>query len=252
MQVVVLVKQVADTDARIKLADGKQDIDRQSASLIVNPYDEMAVEEALRIREKHGATVWVVTLGEAKAEEALRTALAMGADEAARITAPVSDPLTSAKALAQAVREIAADIVIAGRSAADDEQGQVGALVAVELGWPHVTEVTKLEITGAEGVAEREVEGGVEVLDFTLPVVVTAQEGLNTPRYASLPGIMKAKRKEIRQIAVDGALLGEQVLATRSLDLPPARAQGKILTGLEPADAAKELVRILHEEAKLI
>ena len=252
MQVVVLVKQVADTAARIKLADGKRDIDRQSASLIVNPYDEMAVEEALRIKEKHGATVWVVTLGESKAEEALRTALAMGADEAARVTAQTSDPLTAARALAQAVREISADIVIAGRSAADDEQGQVGALVATLLGWPHVTEVTKLEIFGDAGVAEREVEGGVEVLEFSLPVVVTAQEGLNTPRYASLPGIMKAKRKEIRQIAVDAASVGEPVLETHALELPPPRGQGRIISGLEPAAAAKELVRILHEEAKLI
>lgn len=252
MQVVVLVKQVADTAARIKLADGKQDIDRQSASLIVNPYDEMAVEEALRIKEKHGATVHVVTLGEAKAEEALRTALAMGADEATRVTAPASDPLTVSKALAQAVREISADIVISGRSAADDEQGQVGALLATVLGWPHVTEVTKLELDGEQGVAEREIEGGVEVLDFSLPVVITAQEGLNTPRYASLPGIMKAKRKEIRQIAVDAALLGSPVLETRSLELPPPRGQGTIVAGLEPAQAAKELVRFLHEEAKLI
>lgn len=252
MQVVVLVKQVADTAARIKLADGKQDIDRQSASLIVNPYDEMAIEEALRIKEKHGATVWAVTLGEAKAEEALRTALAMGVDEAARVSAPASDALTVARALAQAVREISADIVIAGRSAADDEQGQVGTLVATLLDWPHVTEVTKLEISGNEGVAEREVEGGVEILDFSLPIVVTTQEGLNTPRYASLPGIMKAKRKEIRQIALGEDVVGQPVLAVRSLELPPPRGQGRILTDLDPAQAAKEIVRILHEEAKLI
>ena len=252
MQVVVLVKQVADTAARIKL-QGERDIDRQSASLIVNPYDEMAIEEALRIREKVGGTVVAVTLGEAKAEEALRTALAMGVDEAARVTAQTSDPLTTARALARAVQELGADVVVAGRSAADDEQGQVGALLATVLDWPCVTEVTKLEIGPEGGTAEREVEGGgVQVLEFSLPIVLTAQEGLNTPRYASLPGIMKAKRKEIRQIAVDASAVGEPVLETVALELPPERSQGRMIADLGPVEAAKELVRVLHEEAKLI
>ncbi len=252
MNIVVLVKQVPDTATRIKIAASGTEIDRQGVNFVVNPYDEFAVEEALRIREKHGGQVTVLTVGEEKAEEALRTALAMGADEAVRVSAAVSDPLTTARAIASAVKELQPDLVIAGKQAVDDDQGQVGALVAALLDWPQVAVVTKLDLEGSGGVAEREVEGGVEVVEFSLPAVITAQKGLNEPRYASLPGIMKAKRKEIRQIAVDQSQVGSPVLRIGALQLPPARSAGKVLTGMDAQAAAAELVRLLHEEAKLI
>lgn len=252
LQVVVLVKQVPDTATRIKVAADGTGIDPQGVSYVVNPYDELAIEEAIRIKEKQGGQVTALTVGEARAEEALRTALAMGADEAVRVTAPVSDPMTTARALAHAISEIGADLVVAGKQAADDEEGQVGGLVAALLGWPQVTVVTKLELSADGGVAEREIEGGMEVVEFSLPAVITAQEGLNKPRYASLPGIMKAKRKEIRQMQLDSGDLGDALIETVKLQLPPARSGGKILTGMDAETSAKELARILHEEAKLI
>lgn len=252
MQVVVLVKQVPDTATKIKVALDGTGIDQQGVSFVVNPYDELAIEEAIKVKEQHGAQVTALTVGEARVEEVLRTALAMGADEAVRVTAAVSDPMTTARAIAHAVQAIGADLVIAGKQAADDEEGQVGSLVAALLGWPQVTVVTKLELTGESGVAEREIEGGMEVVEFSLPAVITAQEGLNKPRYASLPGIMKAKRKEIRQMSVGTDVTGEPVLETLSLALPAARGEGKILKGMDAAAAAKELARLLHEEAKLI
>ena len=252
MNVVVLVKQVPDTATRIKIAAGGAEIDRQGVNFVVNPYDEFAIEEAIRIKEQHGGQVTVLTVGDPKAEEALRTALAMGADEAVRVDAQVQDPMTTARAIAFALRDLSPDLVLAGKQAVDDDQGQVGPLVAALLDWPQVTVVTKLELTGEGGVAEREVEGGIEVVEFSLPAVITAQKGLNEPRYASLPGIMKAKRKEIRQISTDASVTGEPAVRTRSLALPPARSAGKILTGMDAPAAAAELVRLLHEEAKLI
>ncbi|MDA8345640.1 MAG: electron transfer flavoprotein subunit beta/FixA family protein [Thermaerobacter sp.] len=252
MNIVVLVKQVPDTATRIKVAPSGTEIDRQGVNFVVNPYDEFAIEEAIRIKEKLGGQVTVLTVGEQKTEEALRTALAMGADEAVRVSAEVQDPLTTARAIAFAVRELAPDLVLAGKQAVDDDEGQVGSLVAALLDWPQVTVVTKLELTAEGGVAEREIEGGVEVVEFTLPAVVTAQKGLNEPRYASLPGIMKAKRKEIRQIAADQSVTLDPMVRTTALELPPARTAGKILTGMDAQAAAKELVRLLHEEAKLI
>ncbi len=252
MNVVVLVKQVPDTATRIKVSSGGVEIDPRGVNYVMNPYDEFAVEEALRVKELHGGQVTVLTVGGEKADEALRTALAMGADEAVRVSADAKDPLTTARAIASVVRELGPDLVIAGKQAVDDDQGQVGSLVAALLDWPQVTVVTELELSPEGGVAEREVEGGVEVVEFSLPAVLTAQKGLNEPRYASLPGIMKAKRKEIRQVAVDAAVTGEPVLRTTALHVPEERSAGIILRDMDAAALAKELVRLLHEEAKLI
>ncbi len=252
VNIVVLVKQVPDTATRIKIASGGTEIERQGVNFVVNPYDEFAIEEALRLREQHQGQVTVLTVGDEKSEEALRTALAMGADEAVRVSAAATDSMTTARAIASVVHGLAPDLVIAGKQAVDDDEGQVGSLVAALLDWPQVTVVTKLELKDGTGVAEREVEGGVEIVDFSLPAVITAQKGLNEPRYASLPGIMKAKRKEIRQVSVDAKTVGEPTLRTLSLQLPPERSAGKILSGMDASSAAKELVRLLHEEAKLI
>jgi electron transfer flavoprotein beta subunit len=252
MNIVVLVKQVPDTATRIKAAADGTEIDQQGVNFVVNPYDECALEEALRVREQHGGQVTVLTVGEQRTEEVLRTALAMGADEAVRVTAAANDPLTTARAIAFALGELAPELVFAGKQAVDDDEGQIGILVATLMGWPQVTAATRLELGVRGGVAEREVEGGVEVVEFSLPAVLTAQKGLNEPRYASLPGIMKAKRKEIRQIVVEASVTGDPVLRRTSLDMRAERVGGTIISGLMAEAAAKELVRLLHEEAKVI
>lgn len=252
MDIVVLVKQVPDTATRIKVAPGGKDIDREGISLVVNPYDEFAIEEALKLREKNGGTVTLLTLGDAKTEEALRTGLAMGADEAIRLDGASQDPLQAARAIAQALKEIPHDLILAGKQAVDDDQSQVGPLVAEFLDLPQATVVVALEVdpAGRTGRAKREIEGGAQWVEFSLPAVITAQKGLNEPRYPSLPGIMKAKRKEIQ--VRPAALDGTAGLTPIGLSLPEPRKAGKILKDMDPAQAAKELTRLLHDEAKAI
>jgi len=264
MNIVVLVKQVPDTEAKIEIKPGTADIATETISYVVNPYDEYAVEEALRIKEKRGeGEVTVVGMGPDKATEALRTCLAMGADKAVHLNDDAfdgSDSYATALALSKALEGISYDLVLCGKQAVDDDNAAVGIELAELLGVPHVAVVTKIEISDdkTRAVCHREVEGASEVVETPLPAVITAQKGLNEPRYASLKGIMTAKRKPID--TKDAAALGlspEQVgrpgskLKVASLSLPPARAEGKIVPG-EPADAAREVIRLLREEAKVI
>jgi electron transfer flavoprotein beta subunit len=253
MEIVVLVKQVPDTATRVRIAPSGLDIEREGVSYVVNPYDEFAIEEAIRQKERHGGAVTLVTLGGKDAEEALRTGLAMGADEAVRLEAdgPL-DGLQTARALAAFLKTMTFDLVLTGKQAVDDGLGQVGSQVAELLGLPQVTNCIALELDPAagRGTARREVEGGVAELSVRLPLVVTAEKGLNEPRYASLPGIMKAKRKEIRVVPATEA--GTAALEVRRMTLPPARAAGKIFKDLPAAEAVAALVQALHEETKLI
>lgn len=255
MKIGVLLKQVPDTETRIKIgADGKS-FDRDGINFIVNPYDEFALEEALQINERSGGgEVVLVSLGTAKAEEALRTGLAMGAERAILISdegMPFADTMTTAKALAAAAKAENFELIMAGFKAIDTDAASVGPAVAELLGWPCVSGVVKVEIAGSTAKVQRQVEGGVEVVDVQLPAVLTAQKGLNTPRYPALTGIMKAKKKEVKQVTP--ADLGVGVTGKtelKAMTLPPARQAGKILPG-EPA-SAQELVRLLRDEAKLI
>jgi electron transfer flavoprotein beta subunit len=229
----------------------------------MNPYCEFAVEESLRIKEKFGGQSILVTMGPQRAVEALRTGLAMGADRSIHLNDPAfegADGFATAKALAEVIKKEPYDLILCGKQAVDDDMAQVGPALAELLNLPHVTLITKLEISADKKKAkvDREIEGGKEVIEVSLPAVFTCQKGLNEPRYASLPGIMKAKKKEVKPINL--AALGQpadQVGAagakTKILRYvpPPSRPPGKVVSG-EIAEAAQKLVKLLREEAKVI
>lgn len=255
MKIGVLLKQVPDTETKIKIrADGKG-IEEGEVKWVINPYDEYAVEEALRLKEKAGGEVVIVTAGPARSTEAIRQALAMGADRGIRIdtTGVDLDPYTTAVVLAGAAKNESFEIIFAGKQAVDDDSAQVLIGVAEKLGWPHVTPVEKFTINDKTATLQRPVAGGTkEMIEANLPIVVGCEKGLNEPRYASLPGIMKAKSKPIAELKATDLLGGEKPRLTISkYSLPPERQGGKIIPG-EPEEAAAELVRLLREEAKAI
>jgi electron transfer flavoprotein beta subunit len=264
MNIVVSIKQVPASETKVKVAADGLDIDRTGVSYVVNPYDEFGVEEALRIKERIGSgSVTVVTVGPEKAQEALRTCLAIGADKAVHIKDPAfegGDAYATAVVLAAALKTLQFDILFFGKQAIDDDNGAVGIHVAELLGLPHVAVVNKLEIYEKEkrAVAHRQIEGALEVIETSLPAVFTCQKGLNEPRYASLPGIMKAKSKPLTVLSLaDMGLKPEEVgrsgskLLLSRITPPPPRNEGKILQG-ETSQAVAELVRLLREEAKVI
>ncbi len=261
MRIVVCVKQVPDTTTRVQLAAGGASIDESNITFIVNPYDEFAVEEGLRLKESKGGEVVVVCVGPERASAAIRTCLAMGADRAIHIKDPAaqnSDPLGTAKILAAAIRPLQPDVVLAGKYGVGEDSSQVPAMLAELLDLPQVTGATRIDWLEDRIRARREVEGGEEVVEATLPAVVSAQKGLNEPRYASLKGIMAAKKKEIQEldlaaIGLDPGVVGMagRKLVVDTFSLPPARGQAKILTG-EPDEVARQVVALLHDEAKVI
>jgi electron transfer flavoprotein beta subunit len=262
MDIVVLVKQVPDTESLVQIAADGVSVKKDEIKWVMNPYDELAVEEALRIREAKGGTVTIVSVGAQKAQETVRTALAMGADKGLLVNDPKaegSDALGTARILAAAVKSLPCDLVIAGQRAVDEDNYQVGAAVAELLGIPHVSLVVKAEVLEGKVRCHRSVEGGTVVVEAPLPMLFTTQRGLNEPRYASLPGIMKAKKKplEIKTAAdfgVDAARIGVagRRVVVKALRLPPQRKTVHMITGETPEALAAELVRVLHEDARLI
>jgi len=261
VNIVVCIKQVPDTEARITVRQGEADIEREGLTLIVNPYDEYAIEEALKIKEDRGGTVTVLTMGPERATEALRTALAMGADNAVHLCDPAFeglDPLTAARVMARALQDMDYDLILCGKQAIDDDSCQVGPALAEALGLPQVTVVTSLEVggDGSKARARREMDGYADIVETPLPAVITAQKGLNEPRFPSLPGIMKAKKKEVRTLsAQDLGLEGADAAApsTRVVELSvPVRDRAQKLLEDEPPAAAAELARLLSEEAKVL
>jgi len=247
---VVCIKQVPDTETRVKVAAGGRALDPTGVTLIMNPYDEFALEQALRVKESTGAgEVVVVSLGGAGVQTTLRTALATGADRAIHLKTDVAnaDALAVATALAAAIRPMDAAIVWLGKQAVDDDGAAVGPMVATLLGRPCVSVVAKFELNGQTAKLEREIEGGREVVEVPLPVVLTTDKGLNEPRYASLKGIMAAKKKPIEERAVN---LGAPHLERLALELPPPRKGGRIVG--QGVDAIPELLRVLREEAKVL
>jgi len=256
LEIIVLMKQTFDTEAKITL-DNEGKINRQGVNLIINPYDEFAVEEALRIKEKHGGEVALVSVGGDSVQEALRQALAMGADRALLINPEVAevDEYTTATILAKAVSGMEYDLILGGWRAIDDGSAQVVGRVAEILDLPVVNQVTKIEIEPGKAVATRDIEGGSEVVEVPLPAVLTAQKGLNEPRYPTMKGIMQAKKKpmEKKSLADLGLSADQAAPKVKVLEyfLPKPRAAGKILEGEVP-EAVAALVKALREEAKVI
>jgi len=261
---IVLLKQVPDTETQVKIAPDGKSIVEDDIKWIMNPYDEFGVEEALRIKEKFGGEVTVVGLGPKRVTEAIRTALAMGADKGILITDEAlegSDSLATAKALAAAIKDLEYDIIFTGQRGIDDDQGLVGQSVAEFLGIPHISLGIKVEIAEDQSSVKvhRPVEGQTLVIESPLPVLITAQKGLNEPRYASLPGIMKAKKKPLEEkglsdLGLDAAEFGQTARKLKIVELtpPPERKAGKIIEGETPQEKAAELARLLHEEAKVL
>ncbi len=249
MKIAVCVKRVPDTETRIKIGADGVSIDEAGVKFILNPYDEFAVEEALQRRDKAGAgEVVIVTLGPDAAAETIRTALAMGADRGVLLQAAIpADGLAVAKALAAELKDGGYDLILFGKIAVDDCNHQVGTMTAQLLGLPCVTAATKLDIADRTMTAEREVEGGIEVVECALPAVVTCDKGLNNPRYPALKGIMAAKKKPVETKPV---ALSAPRMTVKSLAMPPARKEGRIVG--EGVGAVPELVRLLQQEAKVL
>ncbi len=256
MEIAVLLKQVPATESLIEVADDGTAIKTDGINWVLNPYDEMAIEEALQIREAAGGTVTVFSLGPDKSVDALRTALAMGADIAVRID-PEGKPLdglATAKVLAGELKKGAFDLIVAGHRAVDDDNFLVGPAVAEFMGIPHISMVIRQELADGKLRCTRTVEGGTLVLETTLPALITTQRGLNEPRYASLPGIMKAKKKPIdtRKLSETGTDPGDPMVTTMAVRLPPQRKGGRMIAGDSAAEKAAALVKALREEAKVI
>jgi electron transfer flavoprotein beta subunit len=260
MKIVVCVKQVPDTETRVKIApSGAAISEADVANWIISPYDEFAVEEALRLKEKKGGEVVLVTAGPDRAQAALRTGLAMGADSAVHVKdalVEASDTLGTARALAAAVKTLAPyDLVLCGQQGVGGDNSQVPGMIAELLDLPQVTVAVKIEVEDGKATVEREIEGGRETWQTPLPAVVSAQKGLNEPRYASLKGIMGAKKKPIQVLdlaglGLDAAAVAPKVKVT-AMELPPPRPPVRMIEG-DAETQARELVRLLHEEAKVI
>ncbi|KGK89886.1 electron transfer flavoprotein subunit beta [Desulfosporosinus sp. HMP52] len=255
MNIVVFIKQTFDTEAKIVLdASGK--IDANGVNLIINPYDEYAIEEGIRLKEKHGGEVTVVSMGGSRAQEAVRTALAMGADKGVLVSDPGlenTDEFGRAQILAKVVADIPHDIILAGRIAIDDGASQIAVRLAEALSIPSVSSVIKLEVAGTQATATREIDGGTELIEVSFPAVFTAQKGLNDPRYPSVAGIMKAKKKPLKSLTLAdlGFGAGDLKMVINQYSLPTPRKAGRKIDG-EPAQAASELAKLLREEAKVL
>ena len=259
MKIIVCVKVVPDTASRLKVADDGKQIVQTDLTWIISPYDEFAIEEGLKLKEKHTGEVILLSLGPERVVAGLRNGLAMGADAAHQIWDPAFEGLDAAgraTVLAAAVKHLGgADLVLCGQQGSGDDDAQTAGLLAAALDLPAVSMAIKLDVEGQAAVVEREVEGGIEVWDTALPAVVTAQKGLNTPRYAGLKGIMAAKKKPMGILDAAGLGVSKDALAARTerrtMAPPPDRPPVKLIPG-DAVTQAKELIRLLHEEAKVI
>lgn len=263
MKVLVLIKQTPDTETRIKLSADASRLETGDTKYIINPYDEFAIEEALKVKEKAGSgEVVIASFGGDAAKELIIKGLAMGGDRGLLVSnegLDTADSLTIAKVLAAAIKAENPDLVFCGKQAIDDDNMHVGTMVAELLNWPHVNVVTKLALAGKTATVEREVEGGqVEVYEVQLPAVFGAHKSLNTPRYASLPGIMKAKKKPFDlkkpgDLSLDASALksGMKAVVT-GYQNPPEKPAGKVFKGEDLEVMVGKVVDLLRSEAKVI
>jgi electron transfer flavoprotein beta subunit len=254
---VVCISHVPDTESRIKVSGSK--IDEAGLKFIVSPYDEYALEEAIRLKEKSPGDVTVLTFGPERAQQGLREALARGATKAMHVKGESgdADALGIAKVLAAAIRTIPHDVVFFGKQGVGTDNGLVGPMVAELLGYPQVNVVTHLEVGDGKLTAHREIEGAEEVLEAALPAVVTAQKGLNEPRYSSLKGIMAAKKvaidvKTTADLGLEDGDIFKQRVVVVSMELPPEKSGGRKIDGADPAAAAREILKYIKDEVKAI
>jgi len=252
MNIFVIMKRTFDTEEKISISGGK--INEDGAEFIINPYDEYAIEEAIQVRDEHGGEVTVLTVDGEDAEKQLRTALAMGADKAVLINIEDDieecDQYTISTIIGEYLKDKEVDLIFAGNVAIDGGSGQIGPRVADILGISYVTTITKLEIMGEKVLLTRDVEGDSEIIETSLPLLVTAQQGLNDPRYTSLPGIMKARKKPLEELELDDLDLEEEDVEAKTetieIFLPPAKDAGRILEG-EIKAQVKELAGLLNK-----
>jgi electron transfer flavoprotein beta subunit len=250
MKILVSIKRVVDYRVRIRVKSDQSGVDIDNVKMSMNPFDEIAVEEALRLKEAgHATEVVVVSVGDASASETIRTALAMGADRGILIETPTlaTPPLVVAKILTTLCEKEKPELVLLGKQSIDGDHNQTGQMLSAMLGWPQATYASKIEISGAEILVTREIDGGLETLALQRPAVVTTDLRLNEPRYASLPNIMKAKKKEIEKFSVSD--LGVNVTEHQRVLRVEAPAQRK---GGRMVGSVSELVECLRTEAKVI
>ncbi len=263
MKILVTVKRVEDPEIKIKIKADGSGLENDQMKYVVNPFDEIAVEEALRLRDAHEGEVVVLSLGVSNCAQQIRTALAMGADRGIHILSDeVIDPTLTSLALAKTIESENPDVVLMGKQAVDDDMGQTGIMLAERLGWSQASFASKeasldsdeeknkqtaLKVSDGKIQVVREVDGGIETLSLSMPALITTELRLNIPRYASLPGIMKAKKKEIKEIPLR-ELIGDTqpVVKILKMEKPAARAAGMIVNDVP------ELMDKLRNEAKVI
>ena len=248
MKILVPIKRVPDPATTIRVLPDGSGIATDNVKWVINPFDEIAIEEALRIKEKLSGEVVLVTVGQTTWQEQLRTGLAMGADRAILVKNDGAlDSLAIARILAKVMSDEKPELVLLGKQAIDDDSNQVGQMLAEMLAWPQATFASKVEFADKKVTVTREVDGGLEAIAFDLPAVITTDLRLNEPRYASLPGIMKARKKELKEVPAEslGVGLGPK-LKVKTLAAPPKRQAGK------KVGSVQELVQVLHTEAKVI
>ena len=259
MNSVVCISHVPDTEARIKIGSDKRRIDEAGLKFIVSPYDEYALEEAIRAKEAKGGDVTVLTFGPDRAAQGLRECLARGATKAIHVKGEVADAdsLGIARVLAAAIKSVPHDVVFFGKQGVGTDNALVGPMVAELLGYAQINVVTKLQIGDGKVTANREIEGAEEVIEAATPVVITAQKGLAEPRYASLKGIMAAKKipidtKSVSDLGLSDSDIFNQRVVVVSIDLPAEKSGARKIDGSDPAAAAKEILKYIREEAKAL
>ena len=267
MNIVVLMKQVPDTESELEINEAGTGIDTEDVKTVINPYDEFAIEEALLMKENDGeGSVTLVSVGPDSVPEAIRVAYAMGVDEAIHVNDEIDDevygaidPFTTAKIIAASLKDVEYDLIIAGQRAVDGDNYQVPAFLAELLSIPVITGVVDQEVAGDTITCKQLIEGGTATVKTALPAIITAQKGLNEPRYPAFRAIMKAKKREFEELDLDDLGIDEDTVGVdgalvkiRKLVLAPARSGGMIIEGSSPADKAAELVRLLKDERQVI